>query len=46
MAGTRRLLAAGWALVRADALLPRELAPFLPARARLLGRVLRLFSGP
>jgi len=46
LAGTRRLLAAGWALVRADALLPRELQPHLPARARLLARGLRLFAGP
>lgn len=45
MAGTRSLLAAGWALVRADALIPRELGPYLPARARLLGQVLRLFAG-
>lgn len=40
-----RLTAAGWALVRADALVPRELEPLLPPSARLAGRVLRLFSG-
>jgi ubiquinone biosynthesis protein len=31
--------------VRADALLPRELDPFLPAQARFAARTLRLFSG-
>ncbi|MBO9556954.1 MAG: 2-polyprenylphenol 6-hydroxylase [Caulobacter sp.] len=40
-----RLIAAGWALVRADALIPREVEPLLPPSARLAGRVLRLFSG-
>jgi len=40
-----RLIAAGWALVRADALVPRELEPVLPPSARLAGRALRLFSG-
>jgi ubiquinone biosynthesis protein len=40
-----RLTAAGWTLVRADALVPRELEPALPPSARLAGRLLRLFSG-
>lgn len=39
------LLRAGWALVRADALLPREMTPHLPTRARWAGRVLRVFAG-
>lgn len=40
-----RLMGAAWVLARADALVPRELEPILPARARILGRVLRLFAG-
>ena len=40
-----RLAGAAWVLVRADALIPRETEPLLPARVRLLGRALRLFSG-
>jgi ubiquinone biosynthesis protein len=40
-----RLTGAGWALVRADALIPRELEPLLPASARWTGRLLRLFAG-
>lgn len=40
-----RLTGAGWALVRADALIPREAEPLLPASAKLLGRLLRLFAG-
>lgn len=40
-----RLTGAGWALVRADALIPRELEPLLPPGAKLAGRVLRLFAG-
>ena len=41
-----RLAAAAWALVRADALMPRELDPLLPTGARTLARVVRLFAGP
>jgi ubiquinone biosynthesis protein len=41
-----RLLGALWVLVRADALLPRGLDPWLPPTVRLLARVLRLFAGP
>jgi ubiquinone biosynthesis protein len=41
-----RLVAAGWVLVRYDALAPREFAAFLPAPARWLAAFLRLFSGP
>jgi ubiquinone biosynthesis protein len=40
-----RLTGAGWALVRADALIPRELEPLLPPGAKLAGRVLRVFAG-
>ncbi|WP_419319286.1 2-polyprenylphenol 6-hydroxylase [Caulobacter sp. ErkDOM-E] len=41
-----RLIGAGWVLIRADALIPRELDPILPAPARLAARTLRLLSGP
>lgn len=41
-----RLIGAGWVLVRADALIPRELDPILPPSAKLAGRALRLFAGP
>jgi ubiquinone biosynthesis protein len=41
-----RLMGAFWALMRADALLPKGLEPFLPPSLRVLARVLRLFSGP
>lgn len=40
-----RLTGAGWALVRADALIPREAEPLLPPSAKLAGRLLRLFAG-
>jgi ubiquinone biosynthesis protein len=40
-----RLLAAAWVLLRADALIPRELDPILPPPARAAARVLRLFAG-
>lgn len=40
-----RLLAAGWTLVRADALIPRELDPVLPPGVRTVAGLLRLFSG-
>ena len=40
-----RLVGAGWVLARNDALIPRELEPLLPARARMLGRFARLFAG-
>jgi ubiquinone biosynthesis protein len=40
-----RLIGAAWALVRADALAPREIAPLLPAWARLASGFLRLFAG-
>ncbi|MDR6626540.1 2-polyprenylphenol 6-hydroxylase [Caulobacter segnis] len=40
-----RLTGAGWALVRADALIPREAEPLLPPAAKLAGRLLRLFAG-
>ena len=49
MAGTFasavRLVAAGWVLVRHDALAPREVAHLLPGPARFAAAVLRLFSG-
>ena len=34
-----------WVLIRADALIPRELDPLLPPGARTLARFLRLFAG-
>ncbi|HEX4097534.1 MAG TPA: 2-polyprenylphenol 6-hydroxylase [Caulobacteraceae bacterium] len=40
-----RLVGAGWVLARNDALIPRELEPLLPARARVLGKLARLFAG-
>ena len=40
-----RLLAAGWTLIRADALIPRELDGVLPGGVRTLAGVLRLFAG-
>jgi ubiquinone biosynthesis protein len=40
-----RLVGAAWVLVRADAILPRELEPVLPPSVRLLARTLRLFAG-
>jgi ubiquinone biosynthesis protein len=45
LAACLRLVATGWALVRADALVPREVEPILPPSARLAGRALRLLSG-
>ena len=41
-----RFIAAGWVLVRADALVPREIDHLLPPSSRMLARTLRLFSGP
>jgi ubiquinone biosynthesis protein len=40
-----RLAGAAFILVRADALVPRELDPVLPGGARWIARFLRLFSG-
>jgi ubiquinone biosynthesis protein len=40
-----RLAAAAWTLIRADALVPREIDGNLPAAPRTLARFLRLFSG-
>ena len=40
-----RLVGAGWVLARNDALIPREMEPLLPARARVLGKLVRLFAG-
>lgn len=40
-----RLTGAGWALIRADALVPREVEPLLPTSAKWAGRCLRLFAG-
>ena len=45
LAAFLRLVAAGWRLIRADALLPREIDPLLPAGTRLTAKTLRLFSG-
>ncbi|MEY4249619.1 MAG: 2-polyprenylphenol 6-hydroxylase [Pseudomonadota bacterium] len=41
-----RLLGAGWVLVRADALLPREAQGLMPAPLVALGKILRLLAGP
>jgi ubiquinone biosynthesis protein len=41
-----RLAAAVWILIRADALLPRELDVALPEGVQTLARLLRLFAGP
>lgn len=38
-------MGAGWRLVRADALIPRELDPILPPGVALTAKTLRLFSG-
>lgn len=45
LAAFARLLAVGWTLIRADALIPHELDPHLPAGVQALGRFLRLFAG-
>ncbi|MBV8681265.1 MAG: 2-polyprenylphenol 6-hydroxylase [Caulobacteraceae bacterium] len=41
-----RLVAAGWRLARADALIPREIEPMLPPWPRTLAGVIRLVAGP
>ena len=41
-----RLFGAGCNLIRADALLPREISGQLPGSVRLFARFLRLFAGP
>jgi ubiquinone biosynthesis protein len=41
-----RLIGATWVLVRADAILPKSLEPYLPASGRMAARFLRLFAGP
>ncbi|MDR3506983.1 MAG: ubiquinone biosynthesis protein UbiB, partial [Caulobacteraceae bacterium] len=41
-----RLLGAAFVLVRADAILPRELDPVLPPSGRAAAAFLRLFAGP
>lgn len=46
LAAFARLLAVGWTLIRADALIPREVDPLLPTGVQTLGRFLRLFAGP
>lgn len=45
IASGARLMAAGWVLIRHDALAPRELDPHLPPTAQWLARFLRLFAG-
>lgn len=45
LASFGRLVAAGWTLVRADALLPREFDDLLPAELRIPARTLRIFAG-
>src|SRR5919202_518263 len=46
VASAFRLVAAGWVLVRYDALAPREIGPLLPGPVRIASGLLRLFSGP
>jgi ubiquinone biosynthesis protein len=41
-----RLIAAGWRLARADALLPREINPMLPPWPRTLAGMVRIVAGP
>ena len=41
-----RLISAGWVLIRADALIPREVDPVLPPSVRGAARLMRLLSGP
>jgi len=45
LASFGRLIAVGWTLVRADALLPREFDEVLPPGLQTTGRVLRVFAG-
>ena len=45
-ASLARLAGAAWTLVRADALLPREIDGHLPPGLRGIGGLLRLFAGP
>jgi ubiquinone biosynthesis protein len=45
LASFGRLVAAGWTLARADALLPREYDEVLPGGLQTAGRVLRVFAG-
>jgi len=45
LAALSRLFSAGWALIRADALLPREIHAHLPPSAQLAARLLRLGAG-
>ncbi len=45
LAAWGRLIGAGWALVRADALLPREIDAVLPPGPKALSRFLRMFRG-
>ena len=40
------MFGAGWTLIRADALLPREIGEQMPGSVRLLAGFLRLFAGP
>ncbi len=46
LASFARLTAAGWILIRADALAPLEIDAMLAAGPRALARALRVFSGP
>ncbi|HEX5775783.1 MAG TPA: 2-polyprenylphenol 6-hydroxylase [Caulobacteraceae bacterium] len=46
LASFGRLTAAGWRLLRADALIPREADEALPPGLQAAGRVLRVFAGP
>ena len=46
VSSTMRMVAAGWVLVRYDALAPREISDLLPPTARFFAGFLRLFAGP
>jgi ubiquinone biosynthesis protein len=46
LAASARLIAAGWVLLRHDALAPREISPLLPPTVRLVADALRLLAGP
>ena len=45
LASFGRLTAAGWRLLRADALIPREADEALPPGLQTAGRILRVFAG-
>ena len=46
LSASLRVAAAGWVLMRHDALIPREFIPLLPAPTRFAAGFIHLFSGP